>query len=105
MNRRYRISNPNEYIVITGYGIPDVKISKKAFVYPLQKASIISISPFDFEITLQAMTIEKLNFSLPAVFTIGPHHDLDSLKKYSMLLTGSADGKVSLVDREHIMEY
>lgn len=38
------------------------------------------------------MTIEKLQFSLPAVFTIGPDNNLDSLKKYALLLSGNADG-------------
>lgn len=41
---------------------------------------------------LQAMTIEKLQFSLPAVFTIGPDNNIDSLKKYALLLSGEADG-------------
>jgi flotillin len=34
------------------------------------------------------MTIEKLQFSLPAVFTIGPEDKLSSLKKYALLLSG-----------------
>lgn len=41
---------------------------------------------------LQAMTIEKLQFSLPAVFTIGPDNNIDSLKKYALLLSGEAGG-------------
>lgn len=32
------------------------------------------------------MTMEKLQFALPAVFTIGPSNDLEALKKYAMLL-------------------
>ncbi|KAL3439512.1 hypothetical protein BDV09DRAFT_157565 [Aspergillus tetrazonus] len=44
--------------------------------------------PFDFSLSLQAMTIEKLQFSLPAVFTIGPEDKLSSLKKYALLLSG-----------------
>lgn len=47
--------------------------------------------PFDFSLSLQAMTIEKLQFSLPAVFTIGPDDELPSLKKYALLLSGSAE--------------
>ena len=38
------------------------------------------------------MTIEKLQFSLPAVFTIGPDDTPVALRKYAMLLTGNADG-------------
>jgi hypothetical protein len=37
---RYHISEPNEYLVITGGGIKDVRIVKKAFVPPWQKVSI-----------------------------------------------------------------
>ena len=88
----YRVSEANSYIVVTGYGIPDVKIVKKAVIWPLQKSTTISITPFDFSITLQAMTIEKLQFSLPAVFTIGPDTEPEALRKYAMLLTGNADG-------------
>lgn len=65
----------------TSAGIEDVKIVKKAFVYPWQKCSRISVSPFDFSLNLQAMTIEKLQFALPAVFTIGPDNKPDALKK------------------------
>ena len=88
----YHVADANSYIITTGYGINDVKINKKALVWPLQKASTISISPFDFSITLQAMTKEKLSFCLPAVFTIGPENEPDALKKYALLLTGNSDG-------------
>lgn len=84
----YHVSDANSYLVVTGGGIDDVKIVKKAFIYPWQKYSVISISPFDFEITLQAMTIEKLQFSLPAVFTIGPDDEAEKLRKYAKILTG-----------------
>lgn len=38
------------------------------------------------------MTVEKLKFSLPAVFTIGPDDTVENLQKYAALLTGEADG-------------
>lgn len=37
------------------------------------------------------MTIEKLQFSLPAVFTIGPEDEHDKLIKYAKILTGRPD--------------
>ncbi|EED21847.1 flotillin domain protein [Talaromyces stipitatus ATCC 10500] len=89
---RYYIASANEYLVITGAGIPDLRICKKALVYPWQKISRISVTPFDFSLNLQAMTVEKLQFALPAVFTIGPDNELDALKKYALLLSGNADG-------------
>jgi len=88
----YEISEASEYLVLTGAGIDDVRIVKKAFVFPWQKCARISVSPFDFSLDLQAMTIEKLQFALPAVFTIGPDNHPDALKKYALLLSGNPDG-------------
>ncbi|KAL8660442.1 MAG: hypothetical protein Q9202_006522 [Teloschistes flavicans] len=101
----YHVSDANSYLVVTGGGIGDIKIVKKAWILPWQKCSKITISPFDFEITLQAMTIEKLNFSLPAVFTIGPDDNLESLSKYAKILTGS-DGMRAATSpgRDHVQQ-
>ncbi|KAK2750734.1 hypothetical protein FQN57_002807 [Myotisia sp. PD_48] len=84
----YHVSDPHEYLVLTGAGIEDVLIKKTAFLMPWQKCTRISITPFDFSLNLQAMTIEKLQFALPAVFTIGPDNNLAALKKYALLLSG-----------------
>ena len=105
----YHIADANSYLVITGGGIEDVQIVKKAWVYPWQKFSYISISPFDFEITLQAMTVEKLQLLLPAVFTIGPDDEPKALRRYAMILTDqkSMPKKVKLPtksDRTHVQE-
>ncbi|PUU84233.1 flotillin domain-containing protein [Tuber borchii] len=86
----YHVSEPNSYLAITGVNIDTVRIAKKAFVKPLQKVTKFSITPFDFSLQLQAMTIEKLQFALPAVFTIGPEDTPDALQKYASLLTGQA---------------
>ncbi|KAF2227714.1 hypothetical protein BDZ85DRAFT_6536 [Elsinoe ampelina] len=91
----YHVSEPNSYLVITGAGIKDVQVRKKAFIYPFQKACKISITPFDFSMSLHAMTKEKLKFSLPAVFTIGPRDNVPDLEKYAVLLTGNSDGAVT----------
>ncbi|EXJ56493.1 hypothetical protein A1O7_06837 [Cladophialophora yegresii CBS 114405] len=88
----YHISDANEYLVVTGAGVDDVRIVKKAFIYPWQRVARISVSPFDFSLNLQAMTIEKLQFALPAVFTIGPDNKPEALKKYALLLSGNPDG-------------
>ncbi|KAH7091218.1 hypothetical protein FB567DRAFT_436737 [Paraphoma chrysanthemicola] len=89
----YHVAEPNSYLVVTGVGIEKVLIKKKAFVYPFQKVSKISITPFDFSMGIQAMTIEKLKFALPAVFTIGPADSMEALEKYAVLLTGESDGR------------
>ncbi|KAF2152698.1 hypothetical protein K461DRAFT_278931 [Myriangium duriaei CBS 260.36] len=88
----YHVSAPNSYLVVTGAGIETVKIKKKALVMPFQRVTKISITPFDFSMSLHAMTSEKLKFSLPAVFTIGPRDNLKDLEKYAVLLTGNSDG-------------
>ncbi|KAF5017010.1 hypothetical protein F66182_11134 [Fusarium sp. NRRL 66182] len=68
----YRISAPDEYLAITGMGIKTVKITKASWVWPLQRCTRFSIRPHDYAMDLQAMTKEKLQFSLPVVFTVGP---------------------------------
>lgn len=47
------------------------------------------------------MTTEKLQFSLPAVFTIGPDNEMGALKKYALLLS-EATGDISSGDRSHV---
>ncbi|KAG0205146.1 hypothetical protein BGX28_003187 [Mortierella sp. GBA30] len=84
----YRIARANEYLVITGYGIEDVKLAKKAFIMPGQKATEIDISPVNYSFDVHAMSSEKLPFILPAVFTIGPRDDKESLIIYGKLLSG-----------------
>jgi flotillin len=84
----YHVSEPTAYLAVTGLGIDNVIVRKKAMVLPFQKVTKFSITPMDFSLSLQAMTVEKLNFSLPAVFTIGPDDTDESLTKYAVLLTG-----------------
>ncbi|KAF2770449.1 hypothetical protein EJ03DRAFT_388873 [Teratosphaeria nubilosa] len=73
----YHISEPNAYLAVTG------------------EIRTVSITPFDFSMSLQAMTSEKLQFALPAVFTIGPADTHEALIKYATLLTGDQSGAVS----------
>ncbi|KAF2664661.1 hypothetical protein BT63DRAFT_379104 [Microthyrium microscopicum] len=94
----YHVSEPSAYLAITGAGIDGVAVKKKAFIMPFQKVTKFSITPFDFSLSLQAMTVEKLSFSLPAVFTIGPDDESDNnqaLVRYAVLLTGNTDGGVA----------
>lgn len=41
MLSRYIIASANEYLVITGGGIPDLRICKKALVMPWQRVCLI----------------------------------------------------------------
>ncbi|KAG9252409.1 SPFH domain/Band 7 family protein [Emericellopsis atlantica] len=107
----YHISAPDEYLAITGMGIRTVRITKAAWVWPLQRCMRFSVQPQDYPMDLQAMTHEKLNFKLPTVFTIGPDVNQrggsgaeakgavvdkgDALMKYAMLLADSKASKSS----------
>ncbi|KAH7320649.1 flotillin domain-containing protein [Stachybotrys elegans] len=124
----YNISAPDEYLAITGMGVHTVKITKAAWVWPFQRCMRFSVQPHDYAMDLQAMTKEKLQFSLPVVFTIGPdvnsrgantnlpddeENDIsgirredrgDALMKYAMLIAEASDGKTSRhgTNRAHV---
>ncbi|GAA0163039.1 hypothetical protein LIER_19009 [Lithospermum erythrorhizon] len=84
----YRVASASEYLVITGIGISDIKIAKKAWVLPGQSYAIFDVSPVNYTFEVQAMSAEKLPFILPAVFTIGPRiDDSTSLLKYAKLIS------------------
>ncbi|KAL8090010.1 hypothetical protein AgCh_039464 [Apium graveolens] len=83
----YRVARASEYLVITGLGITDIKISKKAWILPGQSSAVFDVSPVNYTFEVQAMSAEKLPFVLPAVFTIGPRLDNDSLLKYAKLIS------------------
>ncbi|XP_028072719.1 flotillin-like protein 4 [Camellia sinensis] len=85
----YKVASASEYLVITGVGIPDIKIAKKAWVLPGQCCAIFDVSPVNYTFNVQAMSAEKLAFVLPAVFTVGPRiadNDPNSLK-YAKLVS------------------
>uniref|UniRef100_A0A0D9XKR8 Flotillin-like n=1 Tax=Leersia perrieri TaxID=77586 RepID=A0A0D9XKR8_9ORYZ len=69
---RYVVAGASEYLAITGWGIDDVKLAKKAWVFPGQLCTKIDITPVVYEFSVEAMSSEFLAFKLPAVFTIGP---------------------------------
>ncbi|KAK7311894.1 hypothetical protein RJT34_10350 [Clitoria ternatea] len=84
----YKVANASEYLVITGVGIEDIKLAKKAWVLPGQSYTVLDLSPVNYTFEVQAMSAEKLPFLLPAVFTIGPRiEDHESLVKYAKLLS------------------
>lgn len=43
----YQAAKPDEYLAITGAYIKDVKISKKAMIWPYQKVSLLSMLYYD----------------------------------------------------------
>ncbi|XP_010244754.1 PREDICTED: flotillin-like protein 4 [Nelumbo nucifera] len=90
----YRVASASQYLAITGVGIDDIKLEKKAWILPGQSYTVFDISPVNYTFEVQAMSAEKLPFILPAVFTIGPRADDEtSLLKYAKLM--SAHDKLS----------
>ncbi|MBA0767690.1 hypothetical protein Gotri_016551 [Gossypium trilobum] len=84
----YKVANASEYLGITGVGIQDIKLAKKAWILPGQSYTVFDLSPVNYTFEVQAMSAEKLPFVLPAVFTIGPRvDDTPSLLKYAKLIS------------------
>lgn len=71
---RYKVSNPDQYLVRTGLGITDVIVSKQGYQWPLQKYNFIHLHPTNYSFELSAMSSEKLEFVLPAAIMIGRAH-------------------------------
>ncbi|KAL2936622.1 Flotillin-like protein 1 [Bienertia sinuspersici] len=83
----YKVAGPSEYLAITGWNIPDIKLTKKTLLLPGQCCVRVNVSPVNYTFEVQAMSAEKLPFLLPAVFTIGPRVDChDSLVLYAKLM-------------------
>lgn len=84
----YRVAKASEYLVVTGVGINDINITKKAWILPGQSWTKFDVSPVNYTFEVQAMSAEKLPFILPAVFTVGPRLDDEaSLLKYAKLIS------------------
>ncbi|MQL80738.1 hypothetical protein Taro_013197 [Colocasia esculenta] len=84
----YRVAKASEYLAITGSGISDIKLAKKAWILPGQSCTVFDISPVNYTFEVHAMSAEKLPFLLPAVFTIGPRSDdMDGLLLYAKLIS------------------
>lgn len=82
----FRVADASEYLAITGWGIEDVKLAKKAWVFVGQQCKKFDITPVNYEFEVHAMSSEKLPFILPAVFTIGPKISEDGSHSASLLL-------------------
>lgn len=85
---QYKVAKPNQYLVKTGLGIGDVgmEVSKTTIHWPLQRLSRIELEPSTYHLMVEAMSQEKIAFRMPAVFTIGPKDDKESLMLYAQML-------------------
>lgn len=93
MGFAWRTGDADEYLVVTGAWIDDVKLCKKAWILPGQKCSKVHLSAVNYTFELHAMSSEKLPFILPAQFAIGPLDETESLMKYAKRLASHHDGQ------------
>lgn len=78
MAMRYHVAKPHQYLVRTGLGIKDLSVSKKAVQWQLQKINLVDLRPRNYNFRLHNMSKEKVEFSLPINFTIGPIDPLEN---------------------------
>lgn len=88
---RYKVALPSEYLALTGPGISNVKVAKKAVQWPFQTVSVIDMTPMTYELHISAMSTDKQDMGLPITFSIGPGTDVESQTKYATLLGGCPD--------------
>lgn len=96
---RYKTSRSNEWLVRTGLGVKDIQIGKKFVQWPFQNIDYINMAPNSYKFSVNAMSKEKLEFNFPAVFTIGPKNNPDSLTNYSRYLLNQEDKEVNYLIR------
>ncbi len=104
VSNRYKVSNPDQYLVRTGLFIKDVNVSKQGFQWPFQTCRFINMQPTNFSFNLNSMSQEKLEFVLPCVFTIGPKNDIQSIEKYARLLPESMVTKNEHTDLHKLVQ-
>ncbi|KAL3736860.1 hypothetical protein ACJRO7_025744 [Eucalyptus globulus] len=98
----WRVAGPSEYLAITGGFIKDVKLAKKAWIWPTQKCVKFHVSPVNYTFKVRDAYTEKLPFFIHAVFTIGPRvTDHKSLLLYAKLF--ASHGKPS-VREEYVVQ-
>lgn len=96
---RYHTSLSNQWLVRTGFGIEELQIGKRFFIWPFQNIQRIDLSPESFKFLIHAMSKEKMTFNFPAVFTIGPDNSEVHLKNYSRYLLNQTKEDKSVLIR------
>ncbi len=88
---RYKTSKSNEWLVKTGILVNDMQIGKKFFQLPFQNIQRIVVTPTNYQLNINSMSKEKMEFKFPIVFTMGPKVDEESLTKYSRFMLNLDD--------------
>ena len=96
---RYKTAKSNEWLVRTGLGIKDMQIGKQYIQWPFQNIEYISLSPQSYKFSVNAMSKEKMEFTFPAVFTIGIKNKPESLENFSRYLLNQEDLQIDGIIR------
>lgn len=88
---RYKTSRSNEWLVKTGLLVENMQIGKKFFQLPFQNLQKIEVTPTNFNLKINSMSREKMEFQFPIVFTLGPKVDNESLTKYATFMLNLED--------------
>ena len=71
----YRVSTPSEYLVRTGLfinGSMGMNVSRKAFLFPGQTLTRVSMTPRNFQFNLKCLSKEYIPFEMPITCTVTP---------------------------------
>ncbi|TVU22645.1 hypothetical protein EJB05_32359, partial [Eragrostis curvula] len=71
----FRVAGASEYLAITGWGLDDVKLAKKAWVWLGQRCKTLDVAPASYEMEAQGVTSENFPVVLRVVYTVGPKID------------------------------
>ncbi|KAH7081014.1 hypothetical protein FB567DRAFT_117956 [Paraphoma chrysanthemicola] len=94
----YHVAEPGEYLVITGTGIKEPLVKKKAFVYPGQMVTKIAARPSTHDGEIQSRIMADLELHFPVSLTVCPKDDPDAiLKYYRLVLDGSNMARVNKI--------
>ena len=88
---RYKTSRSNEWLVKTGIFVKDLQIGKKFVQLPFQDIQKIVVTPKNYNLNINSMSKEKMEFQFPIVFTLGPKIDDEGLTKYSRFMLNLED--------------
>jgi flotillin len=86
LSTRYHVAGPSEYLVRTGIFVDGVEITKQCLWLPYQTLNKINLEPITYHCLIEeAMSLERISFNMPTVFTIGPEDNSDALRVYAKL--------------------
>ena len=77
VTQRYKTSKSHQWLIRTGLGIKKPQIIKNGIKWPFQNIQIADMTSSSYKVTVNAMSIEKMDMIIPAVYTIGPKNDIE----------------------------